>query len=162
MVLLLETIKQMTANNITLRRLNLQDMAQASRIHRASFDDRLPWLKGLHTPQEDQWFYENCIFPQCEVWAAFSPEMTGIIAFKESWIEQLYILPAFQRCGIGSILLRQAQDTFPHLQLWTFQRNIQAQKFYGKHGFLAIGETDGSGNEEKEPDILFEWRRTGS
>lgn len=152
----------MTANSFTLRRLGLPEMAQASRIHRASFDDRLPWLKGLHTPQEDQWFYENCIFPQCEVWAVFAPEMAGIIAFKTGWIEQLYILPEFQGRGIGSVLLRQAQQTFPHLQLWTFQRNIQAQNFYGKHGFTAIDQTDGRDNEEKEPDILFEWRKSGA
>ncbi len=152
----------MTAHNFTLKRLGLPEMAQASRIHRASFDDRLPWLKGLHTPQEDQWFYENCIFPQCEVWAAFTPERAGIIAFKTGWIEQLYILPEFQGRGIGSALLKQAQQTFLHLQLWTFQRNIQAQKFYGKHGFTAIDQTDGHDNEEKEPDILFEWRKSGS
>ena len=152
----------MTANRFTLRRLDLQDMAQASRIHRAAFDNSLPWLKGLHTPQEDQWFYENCVFEQCEVWAAFSPDMAGIIAFKTGWIEQLYILPDFQGHGIGSALLRQAQITFPHLQLWTFQRNIQAQQFYEKHGFIVIGKTDGSGNEEKEPDMLYEWRRAGS
>ena len=151
----------MTAQNFILKRLDLPEMAQASRIHRASFDDRLPWLKGLHTPQEDQWFYENCIFPQCEVWAVFAPEMTGIIAFKTGWIEQLYILPEFQGRGIGSTLLKQAQQTFPQLQLWTFQRNIQAQKFYGKHGFTAIDQTDGHDNEEKEPDILFEWRKSG-
>ncbi len=149
----------MTANRFTLRRLDLQDMAQASRIHRASFDNTLPWLKGLHTPQEDQWFYENCIFPQCEVWAAFSPDMAGIIAFKTGCIEQLYILPNFQGRGIGSALLKQAQTTFPHLQLWTFQRNIPAQQFYEKHGFIVIGKTDGSGNEEKEPDMLYEWHK---
>ena len=151
----------MTENTLIVRRLDLQDMAQASRIHRASFDNRLPWLIGLHTPQEDQWFYENCIFPQCEVWAAYSPDMAGIIAFKQGWIEQLYILPELQGQGIGSTLLRQAQQTFPHLQLWTFQRNMQAQKFYEKHGFIAIDKTDGSGNEEKEPDMLFEWHRSG-
>ncbi len=152
----------MTAHNFILKRLDLQEMAQASRIHRASFDDRLSWLKGLHTLQEDQWFYENCVFPQCEVWAVFAPEMAGIIAFKTGWIEQLYILPEFQGRGIGSVLLKQAQQTFPHLQLWTFQRNIQAQKFYGKHDFTAIDQTDGRDNEEKEPDILFEWRKSGS
>ena len=152
----------MTSESFTLRRLDLQDMAQAACIHRAAFDDRLPWLKGLHTPEEDHWFYKNCVFAQCEVWAAFSPDMAGIIAFKTGWIEQLYILPEFQGRGIGSALLKQAQTTFPHLQLWTFQRNIQARQFYEKHGFTAIDETDGSGNEEKEPDVLYEWHRTGS
>ncbi|WP_439272654.1 GNAT family N-acetyltransferase [Pseudochrobactrum sp. HB0163] len=148
----------MAAISFTLRQLDLQEMAQASRIHRASFDDRLPWLKGLHTPQEDQWFYENCIFPQCEVWAAFAPEMAGIIAFKQGWIEQLYILPGFQGHGIGSALLKQALNRFSHLQLWTFQRNMQARKFYEKHNFIAVETSDGSRNEEKEPDMRYEYK----
>ncbi len=133
-------------------------MAQAAQIHRAAFDDRLPWLKDLHTPQEDRWFYENCVFPQCELWAAFVPEMAGIIAFKDGWVEQLYILPQFQGQGIGTALLRQAQSRFPQLQLWTFQRNMQARKFYEKHGFITVEETDGSRNEEKEPDIRYQWQ----
>ena len=35
-----------------------------------------------------------------------------------------------------------------------------ARRFYDKHGFALIKETDGSGNEEKEPDALYTWRST--
>jgi putative acetyltransferase len=35
---------------VTLARLALEDMDAAARVHRAAFDDRLPWLSGLHTP----------------------------------------------------------------------------------------------------------------
>jgi hypothetical protein len=43
--------------------------------------------------------------------------------------------------------------------LWTFQRNAPARRFYEKEGFVAVRETDGSGNEEREPDVLYLWKR---
>lgn len=149
----------MSTCSLTLRRLQLQDMAQAAHIHRTAFDVCLPWLKGLHTPAEDIWFYENRMYVQCEIWGAYTPDLTGIIAFREDWTEQLYILPAFQHRGIGSALLNIAQQRYPLLQLWTFQKNKAARSFYEKHGFTAIDRTDGKDNEEKEPDMLYQWHR---
>ncbi|MGE3511045.1 MAG: histone acetyltransferase, partial [Vicinamibacterales bacterium] len=31
--------------------------------------------------------------------------------------------------------------------------------FYERHGFVAVAFGDGSGNEERCPDILYEWMR---
>ena len=44
------------------------------------------------------------------------------------------------------------------LELWTFQINATAQRFYERHGFVAVDRTDGSANEEREPDIRYRWR----
>jgi len=43
------------------------------------------------------------------------------------------------------------------LTLWTFQRNAAARRFYEKHGFMVIKQTDGSANEQKEPDAMYRW-----
>lgn len=84
-----------------LRRLELSGMDCAAIIHRAAFDDRLPWLAGLHTPAEDQWFYRERVFNACSVWGAFENDgLVGIIAFRDGWIDQLYILPRAQGKGI--------------------------------------------------------------
>ncbi len=40
-----------------LRRLGLEDVEWAAAVHRASFDHALPALAGLHTPEEDRWFF---------------------------------------------------------------------------------------------------------
>ncbi|APG94767.1 maltooligosyl trehalose synthase TreY (plasmid) [Sinorhizobium americanum] len=40
---------------------------------------------------------------------------------------------------------------------WTFQRNRQARRFCEKHGFVAVQETGGRRNGEKEPDVLYRW-----
>lgn len=140
-------------------------MDAAARIHRAAFDHALPSLAGLHTPGEDRWFFRERVFRACEIWGAFdNAAMNGIIAFREGWIDQLYVLPAAQGRGVGTQLLQVAQRAFASLQLWTFQRNAQARGFYQARGFVLIEQTDGSGNEEKEPAALYRWtvdRRRG-
>jgi GNAT superfamily N-acetyltransferase len=143
-----------------LRQLELSDMDAAARIHRIAFDQALPMLAGLHTAEEDRGFFRERVFAECELWGAFGDAgMDGMIAFRKDWIDQLYVLPEAQGRGIGSSLLRQAQTSFERLQLWTFQRNRRARRFYEAHGFVLVRETDGSGNEEKEPDALYLWAR---
>jgi RimJ/RimL family protein N-acetyltransferase len=44
------------------------------------------------------------------------------------------------------------------LRLWTFASNERAQRFYERHGFVAIGWSDGSDNEERAPAIQYIWR----
>jgi len=143
-----------------LRQLKLEDMDAAARVVRTAFDQALPSLAGLRTPEEDQWFFRERIFNTCEMWGAFDgAAMRGIIAFREGWIDQLYVLPEAQRRGVGKDLLQVAQNAFDRLQLWTFQRNAPARRFYEARGFALIQETDGAGNEEKEPDALYLWTR---
>jgi GNAT superfamily N-acetyltransferase len=135
-------------------------MAAAARVHRIAFDQALPTLRGLYTPEEDRWLFRERVFRSCDIWGAFGGEgMTGIIAFRQDWVDQLYVLPDAQRRGVGTALLQVAQGAFDRLQLWTFQRNIPARRFYEARGFALVRETDGSGNEEKEPDALYLWTR---
>ena len=141
-----------------LRKLELADMDEAALVHRAAFDRALPWLAGLHTASEDRWFFRERVFKSCEVWGAFGDTaMIGMIAFREDWIDQLYVLPQAQGQGIGTKLLQVAQRSFGRLQLWTFQRNLPARRFYEGRQFVLVEETDGAGNEEKEPDAHYLW-----
>jgi putative acetyltransferase len=147
-----------TVTGKMLRRLELGDMVRAAAVHRASFDDALPTLTGLHTAEEDRAYFSERVFAQCELWGHFDKqEMTGIIAFRDGWIDQLYVLPSCQGRGIGTALLEIARSRFRNLQLWTFQRNTNARQFYERKGFTLIEVTEGSGNEEKEPDALYRW-----
>ncbi|MBW6420137.1 GNAT family N-acetyltransferase [Rhizobium sp. XQZ8] len=143
---------------IGLRRLNIEDMPAAAIVHRTSFDARLPWLAGLHTAEEDRGYWSGPLFKSCEIWGAErNGKLLGVIAFRQGWIDQLYILPEAQGQGIGSALLEVAKAAHPELRLWTFKCNTEARRFYEARGFKAIEETDGSGNEEKEPDVLYGW-----
>lgn len=134
-------------------------MAEASRVHRTAFDERLPSLAGLHTQDEDRAYFQDRVFAECELWGAVHDALIGFVAFREGWIDQLYVLPQRQRQGAGSALLTVAKATFPSLSLWTFQRNTPAKRFYETHDFVAVEETDGGGNDEREPDVLYRWQR---
>jgi GNAT superfamily N-acetyltransferase len=135
-------------------------MDAAAAVHRAAFDHALPWLAGLHTPEQDRCFYRHRVLGACEVWgAADTADLLGIIAFREGWIDQLYVAPTAQRRGIGTALLGIAQSRFARLQLWTFQRNLPARRFYEARGFVLAEQTDGSRNEEREPDARYLWSR---
>jgi GNAT superfamily N-acetyltransferase len=150
----------MTGSGLSIRQLELADMGAAARVHRLAFDHALPWLTGLHTPDEDRWFYRERMFKTCTLWGTFDRDvMTGMIAFRDDWIEQLYVLPEAQGRGIGTELLDVAKRASACLQLWTFQRNQRARRFYEARGFALVEETDGARNEEKEPDARYLWTR---
>jgi GNAT superfamily N-acetyltransferase len=142
-----------------IRRANAQEAEAVARLHRRVRHASLPFLPDLHTPDEDLQFFRSVVFAQCEVWVAGGGAIDGFIAFRAGWIDHLYVRPECQRQGIGTALLAQAMQTYPLLRLWTFQRNETAIRFYRTRGFREIERTDGSRNEEREPDILFEWRR---
>lgn len=145
-----------------LRPLGLDDMDRAALVHRTSFDGQLSWLAGLHTPDEDRWFYRERVFSTCTAWGAFAGGvLVGIIAFREGCIDQLYVLPRAQGRGVGTCLLEIAKSKGDDLSLWTFQRNVAARRFYERHGFVIVEETDGSENEEREPDVLYRWAAPG-
>lgn len=144
----------------TFRQLTLTDMAAASNVFRTTFDARLPWLGGLHSQAEDRDFWSGYLFSTCTIWGAGQQDdLLGVIAFREGWVDQLYVLPPMQGQGVGSRLLDIAKTSHHRLNLWTFQRNEGARHFYEAQGFQAVRETDGADNEEREPDILYSWRR---
>ena len=143
---------------LDLARLTLEEMDAAAAVHRAAFDARLPWLAGLHTPAEDRAYFRSHVFAACQVWGALDGALAGIIAFRAGWIDQLYVLPDRQGRGIGRALLAKAMEAGAPLRLWTFQCNTGARRFYEANGFAAIDFTDGAGNEEREPDVMYEWR----
>lgn len=44
------------------------------------------------------------------------------------------------------------------MSLHVFAKNEGARHFYERLGFTAVEESDGSRNEEREPDVRYEWR----
>jgi len=144
---------------LVIRRLSLDEMDQAALLHRAAFDERLPWLAGLHTPAEDRAYFREHVYPGSAVHGALEEGvLLGFLALRADWVDQLYIAPGQQGRGIGSHLIAFAKAVSPALQLWTFKRNAGARRFYEHHGFVAVQERDGSDNEEGEPDIRYHWK----
>ena len=95
--------------------------------------------------------------------ASVAGVVVGFVAVSRStecsWIDQLYVLPAYTHHGIGTSLLDHVRyELSPPIRLYTFQCNEAARYFYENHGFKPIAYGDGSTNEEHRPDILYEWQ----
>jgi ribosomal protein S18 acetylase RimI-like enzyme len=126
----------------------------------------LPFAPLIHADADVRRWVRDCLVPQGQVrvW-----EETGCIAGVlatsvidgTAWIEQLYVRPGWTSRGIGSELLAQAH-THAHKQaqraihLYTFQQNLGARRFYERHGYRPIAFSDGSRNEERCPDVLYQ------
>ena len=94
-----------------------------------------------------------------EVWVwEEDGRVMGFAALADGMLNHLYVEPGEQRRGIGTALLEQAKGRLPSgFRLWTFRRNEGARRFYVRHGFRVVELADGSENEEREPDVLYEW-----
>ena len=123
----------------------------------------MPWLPELHTPDDDRRFLEESVLPEKEVWVVERHgDIAGFTALGTrggmEFMEHLYVAPDHQRHGVGSALIERAKERRPSgFRLWVFQRNENARRFYERHGLRLVELTDGAGNEEQEPDALYEW-----
>jgi len=146
-------------NSYSIEEATVSDALEISRILRAAFDHNLPFIINIHTPEEDEAYVRDHVFAQCTVIVAKDTNtIAGYCAFRHGWIDHLYILPKYQQQGIGPLLLAEAKKHNSKLELWTFQKNIVARKFYESHGFSIVEQTNGECNEEKEPDVRYEWQ----
>ena len=113
----------------------------------------------LHTVAEDRSFIANVIFRDCEVIVA--EDDSGIVSFLARQSEEVRLLhtrPDRIGWGAGTLLIEAAKKSGVNaLELWCFQANARARRFYEARGFRAIHFTDGARNEEKTPDIRYRW-----
>jgi putative acetyltransferase len=147
-------------DSFALRAAAADDAAHIATLFTRVRAAKLPYLPKLHTPEEDLRFFAGHVMRSCAVWVAESGRILGFIAFRTGWVDHLYVDLGDDRRGVGSALLAKAMAGQPSLQLWAFRKNTGAIDFYERRGFKIVRETDGSGNEEREPDALLAWRKS--
>ena len=98
------------------------------------------------------------VLAEREVWVAQDDgSVIALLVLLGDWVDQLHVEPDWTGKGVGSRLLGLAKARRRHgLQLWTFQGNTAARRFYARNGFVARDTTEGE-NEEKAPDVRYEW-----
>jgi GNAT superfamily N-acetyltransferase len=142
----------------------LEDSNAVARVLMESRRAFLPYAQSPHSPEAVRRWVTNQLLPSGSVQVAqVDSEVVGVLATSEGagyrWIDQLYVLPGYNGHGIGSKLLHLAHDTLtPPIRLFTFQANSGARRFYERHGYQAVQFTDGSSNEERCPDVLYEFK----
>jgi GNAT superfamily N-acetyltransferase len=113
-----------------------------------------------HMADEVRAWFRDHVVCRCDVWLAEGEagRLAALLVLDGEWLDQLYVDPELTGRGIGSRLVEVARRERPGgLRLWTFVSNAGAQRFYERHGFVETERTDGSGNEEGAPDVLYAW-----
>jgi GNAT superfamily N-acetyltransferase len=113
---------------------------------------------SVHDDDDVRNHFATQVLPDCEAWVATDDGViVGILVLHADWVDHLYVEPGATGAGIGTALLAHAKQRRPDgLDLWAFQSNTGARRFYERHGFVAVAETDGD-NEEGAPDVHYRW-----
>jgi len=126
--------------------------------------EAMPWLPVLHSREDAIAYFAGLVLLHQQVFVAeVNRLVAGFMALEGDLVEHLYVAPAFQGWGIGDKLVALAKLLCPEgLKLWTFTPNARARRFYEARGFRASQFTDGTRNEEREPDVLYTWSPSAS
>ena len=146
-------------SEILIRRAEFKDADVIASIHWRSRKEAMPWLAVVHTALETRGYIARVLLKKEDVYVAIrAGEVAGYAAWRDGWLNHLYIHPAHQHKGVGTALLKAAKRSMPGgFRLWCFQKNAIARAFYERNGCVMIRETDGKTNEEREPDVEYGW-----
>ena len=141
-----------------LRSATAADASAVAQVFSASYR-LLSFLPRLHTVDEDRRFIAEVILRSCDVTVA--EDDSGVVAFLAREAEEirlLYTRPDRIGRGAGTLLVEAAKASgTAALELWCFEANARGRRFYEARGFRPILRTDGSHNEERQPDIRYRW-----
>ncbi|WP_447036744.1 N-acetyltransferase family protein [Streptomyces sp. DSM 118878] len=145
---------------VELRPATGSDGAAVADVYLRSYDAALPTVRRAHADDEVRDFFAYVVVPRGGTWIAEAAgEPVGMMVIEGDELSQLYLAPEWRGHGIGDRFVALAKERSPEgLSLRTFQVNAPAHRFYVRHGFTEAERTDGSGNEEREPDVRFVWR----
>lgn len=144
----------MSQSPVIIRRAAVVDAPAMAEVWLRSFAAALPTVRRVHSDDDVRAHFSDVILPQRESWVA----VVGLLVLGDGFVEQLYLEPGWRGRGIGDRLVALAKrGRSDGLQLWTFQANESARRFYRRHGFREVEWTDGRGNEEREPDVRCAW-----
>lgn len=148
--------------DLVLRIGNLADTDAIAELYAVTRRAAVPQMPAaLHSEQQDREFFAGLIAGGAEIWVAESPRLTapvGFAALQGDWLHSLYVRPGWTGQGVGSSLLELVKAVRPSgFALWVFESNAPAREFYADRGLVAVRRTDGSGNEEKAPDLQMMW-----
>jgi ribosomal protein S18 acetylase RimI-like enzyme len=141
-----------------IRRARPEDSDAIAALFRRSFGT-LTFLPTLHRPDEDRAFFGRLV-EDAEVWVAEEDgRLLGFAGLSDDLLGFLYVDPSDHARGVGSALFDRVKLERPGgFELWVFQENTNARGFYERRGCRLVRLRDGSRNEERTPDALYEWR----
>jgi len=148
------------SDDVVLRRAGGKDAIPAADVWLRSFTAALPSVRRVHDAADVRLWFTSVLVPRFDTWVAVTPStVVGVMVLRAGELKQLYLDPPWRGRGLGDQFIALAKARQPEgLELRTFQVNGPARRFYERHGFVAVEQTDGQSNEELEPDVRYVWR----
>jgi GNAT superfamily N-acetyltransferase len=143
---------------IDVRRATVGDAAAVAEVYLASFHATYSFPLAHSDDEVREWVREQLI-PMSEMWVAEDGgSVVAMMVVEPGLLGHLYVAPDRLGRGIGHRFVDLAKERWPDgLSLWTFQVNDRARRFYERNGFVAVEFGDGTGNEEGQPDVRYQW-----
>lgn len=146
--------------DVTLRPATPDDLLDVADLYlrvRAAAIPHMP--PGIHDHDEVHAHVLGWDLATRDVWIAEAGAgPLGFTVVSGDWLDSLYVAPDVAGAGIGGALLDVAKQLRPGgFCLWVFEANTPARRFYERRGLVELEHTDGSGNEEKVPDLRMAW-----
>ena len=142
-----------------IRRARSEDAEAIARIFRESRAEAMPWLPVLHDPDDELQHFRGRVETNEVFVLEREDEVAGFAILNGDELDGFYVAPEHQRAGVGAALFRHVQELRPErFGFWVFRDNLRARRFYESHGAWSLYETDGAENEERTPDVRYEWR----
>jgi chorismate mutase/GNAT superfamily N-acetyltransferase len=150
-----------TETDLVLRPAGPDDVGQLTELYLATRRAAEPAMPPEVHPAESVLAFMAGVVADKEVWLAEADEIVGFATIDEAFLDALYVGPDHQGLGIGTALLDLVKARRPDgFALWVFASNAPARGFYHRHGLVELEHTDGSGNEERSPDVRMAWPGT--
>ena len=90
------------------------------------------------------------------IWVYDDGIVKGLIHIEGNEIVELYVDYFFQNQGVGAVLIEYAKEKYPVTFLWAIEKNVDAIRFYNRHGFHI---TDNKMFEEGTTEYLVKLER---
>jgi putative acetyltransferase len=147
----------MVAREIAFRTGFASDAVPLTDLYLRSRRTAMPWLPSMHDEAETLWWMRQIVLAGQDVIVAQDGDrLLGFAALDGPWLEQLYVDSDAQGSGVGRALLAAVKEARPDgFCLRVFTRNTRARLFYESLGYVLIEQSDGSQNEENEPDCTY-------
>ena len=145
---------------VTIRRAETRDAAGVGDVWLASWRATFDFEPGHPDADVRRWLATE-LMVRNETWVAVDADdaVVALMALSDEMVEQLYVAPGWIGRGLGRRLIGLAKERHPGgLDLFCFAVNARARRFYEREGFTPVAFGDGSGNEERQPDVRYAWR----
>ncbi|MGH3509623.1 MAG: GNAT family N-acetyltransferase [Nocardioidaceae bacterium] len=143
-----------------VRRATVDDVGDIAGVFLSAREEAYPAMpRPIHSAESVHAYLARAVTGGREVWVAEAGgSVVGYLLLDPAWLDSVYVRPEHQGRGVGSALLDLAKSLRPEgFGLWVFEANEPARGFYVRRGLVEVRRTDGSGNEEREPDVEMAW-----